>query len=85
MLFISSPFTFINLYEIFGQIFLIQISNDNKYSDFECDFYQFDQDKSQKKLFVKLFTQNFPYCLASFIFSSFRIHPVFVTKVFLPC
>ena len=32
--------------------------------------------------FVKLFTQNFPYYLASFIFSSFCVHLIFVTKGF---
>ena len=37
--------------------------------------------KRQKKI-VKLFTQNFPYYLSSFIFSSFCVHPVFVTKAF---
>ena len=36
------------------------------------------------KKFVKLSTQNFLYYLASFIFSSFCVHPVFVTKVLLP-
>ena len=30
--------------------------------------------------FVKLFTQNFPYHSASFTFSFFCVHPVFVTK-----
>ena len=48
----------------------------------QSNIIETNANESTLKKFVKLFTQNFPYYLASFIFSSFCVHPVFVTKGF---